>query len=146
MQHCLFFVGELEGCAFTCLCLIMAFRAIFLHGIEPLVKSDLPSDKTVLIFIGLLSPRGTHISASQTEKNLSVRLHECTIFDRITENLQSGYTVRKGEVSRQTSAQRFLDHLLRLWTYVSGGFYKKHRNSSVLSKCHSFLTCYNFNS
>lgn len=50
----------------------MTFRAIFLHGIEPLVKSDLPSDKTVLIFIGLLSPRGTHISASQTEKNLSL--------------------------------------------------------------------------
>lgn len=94
----------------------MTFRAIFLHCIEPLVKSDLPSDKTVLIFIGLLSPRSSHISASQTEKNLSLSgcMSALFFFSRIAEDLESGYTVRKGEVSRQTSAQCFLDHLLRL--------------------------------
>lgn len=118
----------------------MTFRAIFLHCIEPLVKSDLPSDKTVLIFIGLLSPRGSHISASQTEKNLSLSgcMSALFFFSRIAEDLESGYTVRKGEVSRQTSAQCFLDHLLRLWTYLSGGFSKKYHNATVLSKCHWF--------
>lgn len=92
----------------------MTFRAIFLHCIEPLVKSDLPSDKPVLIFIGLLSPGATHISASQTEKNLSLSGCMSALFFTVLEDLQSGDTVRKAELSRQTSAQCFLAHLLRL--------------------------------
>ncbi len=92
----------------------MYHSGIFLHGIEPLVKSDLPSDKTVLIFIGLLSLLRTHISASQAEKNMY--LSDCMSALFLTEFPRTFSLATRCVKVRfpGKQAQRFLDHLLRL--------------------------------
>lgn len=133
------FWGEVER---LCLDMLMSHNDIYSH-FSALHRTTCQKwsafrQNCIDLYWAPVSTRLTYFSFSDWEKSLFVRLHECTIFSRITEDLESGYTVRKGEVSRQTSAQCFLDHLLRLWTYLSGGFYKKYRNATVLSKCHWF--------